>query len=59
MKQPFENLREHLFCHNSFPTGCYLMTGTGIVPDDGFTLQPRDEIAITIDGVGMLANVIA
>jgi 2-dehydro-3-deoxy-D-arabinonate dehydratase len=59
MKQPFENLREHLFRHNSYPNGCYLMTGTGIVPDDGFTLQSRDEIAITIDGVGTLVNVIA
>jgi 2-dehydro-3-deoxy-D-arabinonate dehydratase len=59
MKQPLENLREHLFRHNSFPTGCYLMTGTGIVPDDSFTLQPRDEIAITIQGVGTLVNVIA
>jgi 2-dehydro-3-deoxy-D-arabinonate dehydratase len=59
MKQPLENLREHLFRHNSFPTGCYLMTGTGIVPDDGFALQPRDEIAISIDGVGTLINVIA
>jgi 2-dehydro-3-deoxy-D-arabinonate dehydratase len=56
MKQTFENLREHLFRHNSFPAGCYLMTGTGIVPDDSFTLQPRDEIAITIDAVGTLVN---
>jgi 2-dehydro-3-deoxy-D-arabinonate dehydratase len=59
MKQPLENLREHLFRHNSFPTGCYLMTGTGIVPDDGFTLQPRDEIAISIEDVGPLAHVIS
>jgi 2-dehydro-3-deoxy-D-arabinonate dehydratase len=58
MKQPFENLREHLFRHNSFPTGCYLMTGTGIVPDDTFTLQSRDEIMITIEALGTLANVI-
>jgi 2-dehydro-3-deoxy-D-arabinonate dehydratase len=56
MKQPFDNLREHLWRNNSFPTGCYLLTGTGIVPDDKFTLQPGDDIAITIDGVGTLVN---
>jgi 2-dehydro-3-deoxy-D-arabinonate dehydratase len=58
MKQPFENLREHLFRHNSFPHGCYLMTGTGIVPNEDFTLQSGDEISITIDGVGTLVNFI-
>jgi 2-dehydro-3-deoxy-D-arabinonate dehydratase len=59
MKQSFENLREHLFRHNSFPHGCYLMTGTGIVPGDDFTLQPGDEISITIETVGTLTNFIA
>jgi 2-dehydro-3-deoxy-D-arabinonate dehydratase len=59
MKQSFENLREHLFRHNSFPHGCYLMTGTGIVPTDDFTLQSGDEISITIDNIGTLTNFIA
>jgi 2-dehydro-3-deoxy-D-arabinonate dehydratase len=59
MQQSFENLREHLFRHNSFPHGCYLMTGTGIVPSDDFTLQQGDEISITIDDVGTLTNLIA
>jgi 2-dehydro-3-deoxy-D-arabinonate dehydratase len=58
MKQPLENLREHLFRHNSFPHGCYLMTGTGIVPNEDFTLQPGDEISIKIEQVGTLVNVI-
>jgi 2-dehydro-3-deoxy-D-arabinonate dehydratase len=58
MKQSFENLREHLFRHNSFPHGCYLMTGTGIVPSDDFTLQSGDKISITIDEVGTLTNLI-
>jgi 2-dehydro-3-deoxy-D-arabinonate dehydratase len=57
MKQTFENLREHLFRHNSFPSGCYLMTGTGVVPGDDFSLKPGDEVAITIPEVGTLANV--
>jgi 2-dehydro-3-deoxy-D-arabinonate dehydratase len=56
MKQPFENLREHLFRHNSFPHGCYLMTGTGIVPNEDFTLQAGDEISISIEPVGVLVN---
>jgi 2-dehydro-3-deoxy-D-arabinonate dehydratase len=59
MKQSFENLREHLFRQNSFPHGCYLMTGTGIVPTDDFALEPNDEISITIDAVGTLTNVVA
>jgi 2-dehydro-3-deoxy-D-arabinonate dehydratase len=58
MKQTFDNLREHLFRSNSFPNGCYLMTGTGIVPGDDFTLESQDEISITIDQVGTLINVI-
>lgn len=52
----FDELVDHLFRDNSFPCGAYLMTGTGIVPDDGFTLEPGDEVAITIDGLGTLAN---
>jgi 2-dehydro-3-deoxy-D-arabinonate dehydratase len=59
MKQSFENLRKHLFRDNSFPHGCYLMTGTGIVPTDEFTLRSGDEISITIDNVGTLTNFIA
>ena len=57
MKQTFENLREHLFRHNSFPNGCYLMTGTGIVPSDDFSLFPGDEVSITIPEIGTLTNV--
>jgi 2-dehydro-3-deoxy-D-arabinonate dehydratase len=57
MKQTFDNLREYLFRHNSFPNGCYLMTGTGIVPADDFSLKPGDEVAITIPEVGTLVTV--
>jgi 2-dehydro-3-deoxy-D-arabinonate dehydratase len=59
MKQTFANLRDHLFHSSSFPTGCYLMTGTGIVPEGDFTLQSGDEIAITMAPVGTLVNTIA
>jgi 2-dehydro-3-deoxy-D-arabinonate dehydratase len=48
-----------LFRENSFPEGCYLMTGTGIVPPDAFTLAPGDEIRISLDPVGTLINTVA
>jgi 2-dehydro-3-deoxy-D-arabinonate dehydratase len=49
-------LIDFLFRDNSFPDGVYLMTGTGIVPGDEFTLHHGDEIRITIEGIGMLEN---
>jgi 2-dehydro-3-deoxy-D-arabinonate dehydratase len=52
-------LVEYLFRENSFPFGCYLLTGTGIVPPDAFSLQSGDEIHITIDGIGRLVNSVA
>jgi 2-dehydro-3-deoxy-D-arabinonate dehydratase len=42
-----------------FPHGCYLMTGTGIVPPDSFTLKPGDTVAISIDGIGTLQNTVS
>ena len=56
IKRPLRSLAEWLFRENSFPSGCYLMTGTGIVPPDSFTLQSGDEIRITIEPVGTLVN---
>jgi 2-dehydro-3-deoxy-D-arabinonate dehydratase len=49
-------LAAYLFRENKFPSGCFLMTGTGIVPPDSFTLRAGDEVEITIDGIGTLAN---
>ena len=49
-------LAEYLFRENKFPAGCFLMTGTGIVPPDSFTLRSGDEVQITIDGIGTLVN---
>jgi 2-dehydro-3-deoxy-D-arabinonate dehydratase len=54
-----ESLVEFLFRDNSFPRGCFLLTGTGIVPPDEFTLQSRDEIRITIEHIGTLVNTVA
>lgn len=59
IKRTFVSLAEFLFRDNPFPHGCYLMTGTGIVPPDGFTLQSQDEIRITIPPMGTLVNPVA
>ena len=59
MKRDPQSLVDYLYRETSFPNGCVLLTGTGIVPPDEFTLQAGDDIAITIDGVGTLQNVVA
>jgi len=56
LKRRPEELVRYLFRENSFPNGCYLLTGTGIVPPDSFTLQAGDEIEIGIGGIGTLVN---
>jgi 2-dehydro-3-deoxy-D-arabinonate dehydratase len=58
MKRSPETLVEYLFRETSFPQGCLLLTGTGIVPPDAFTLAAGDRIAITIEPVGTLVNVV-
>jgi 2-dehydro-3-deoxy-D-arabinonate dehydratase len=59
MKRTPRELVDYLFRDNSFPAGCLLLTGTGIVPPDDFTLAPGDEIAITIEPIGTLVNTVA
>jgi 2-dehydro-3-deoxy-D-arabinonate dehydratase len=59
MKRDPADLVAYLFRENSFPNGCFLLTGTGIVPPNTFTLASGDEIAITIDGIGTLTNPVA
>jgi 2-dehydro-3-deoxy-D-arabinonate dehydratase len=56
LKRKPVSLVEYLFRDNSFPTGAFLMTGTGIVPPDSFTLASGDRIRITIDPIGTLEN---
>jgi 2-dehydro-3-deoxy-D-arabinonate dehydratase len=56
IKRPFGELIEYLYRECSFENGCFLMTGTGIVPEDNFTLEVGDKVAITIDGIGTLIN---
>lgn len=59
IKRQFEELVDYLFRELSFPHGCLLMTGTGIVPPNEFTLEHCDEVRITIPPVGTLSNFVA
>jgi 2-dehydro-3-deoxy-D-arabinonate dehydratase len=56
LKRTFDELVEHLFRSQAFPTGALLLTGAGIVPDDTFTLNAGDVVRITISGIGTLEN---
>ena len=56
MKRTPEELVSFVFRECSFPSGCLIMTGTGIVPGQDFTLKSGDEIKISIDGIGTLVN---
>lgn len=58
MKRSPEVLAEYLFRENTFANGCFLLTGTGIVPPDDFTLRIDDEVRITIDAIGTLVNLV-
>jgi 2-dehydro-3-deoxy-D-arabinonate dehydratase len=58
LKRDPATLVEYLFRDHTFPYGCFLLTGTGIVPPDSFTLESKDEIQITIDGIGTLINTV-
>ena len=56
IKRAFSGLAEFLFRSQRFPGGAILLTGTGIVPQDDFSLQPGDRIRIEITGIGTLTN---
>jgi 2-dehydro-3-deoxy-D-arabinonate dehydratase len=59
LKRDPQELAGFLFRDNSFPQGVFLMTGTGVVPADDFTLSSGDIIQISIDGIGTLENYVA
>jgi 2-dehydro-3-deoxy-D-arabinonate dehydratase len=58
LKRPFEEMAAYLFRSQSFPHGAVLLTGTGIVPPDDFTLAAGDVVRISISGVGVLENTV-
>ena len=59
IKRSFTELAEFLFRCQVFPNGAVLLTGTGIVPTETFTLQSGDQIDIQISGIGSLRNSVA
>ncbi|MFP6766787.1 MAG: fumarylacetoacetate hydrolase family protein [Planctomycetaceae bacterium] len=56
MARSFEDLIGWLGRENVFPSGVILMTGTGVVPPDEFTLENGDVVSISITGIGTLTN---
>ena len=59
IKRAFNELVSFVYRECSFPHGCLIMTGTGIVPENDFTLKSGDEIRISIDRIGTLVNEVA
>ncbi len=59
LKRDPQELAAYLFRETTFPVGAFLLTGTGIVPDDSFTLASGDVVRICIDGIGTLENPVA
>jgi len=58
MKRSLTELAGWLYRETDFVNGCFLMTGTCLVPPNEFTLQEKDRVDISIDGVGVLTNYI-
>jgi len=59
MRRTPADLVSWLYRELSFPNGCVLLTGTGVVPGESFTLRAKDRIDITIEPIGTLSNVVA
>jgi 2-dehydro-3-deoxy-D-arabinonate dehydratase len=56
IKRTFAELAGWLWRSQRFPHGVFLLTGTGVVPDETFTLRAGDRILISISGIGQLDN---
>jgi 2-dehydro-3-deoxy-D-arabinonate dehydratase len=59
MRRSPQELVEFLYRETSFPAGCILLTGTGVIPPDDFTLASGDVVDITIQPIGTLSNTVA
>jgi 2-dehydro-3-deoxy-D-arabinonate dehydratase len=59
IRRSFADLTGHLWRSQSFPHGVVLLTGTGVVPDESFTLAADDRVIIEVDGIGRLENRVA
>jgi 2-dehydro-3-deoxy-D-arabinonate dehydratase len=58
MRRKPQELVEYLYRETSFPAGCILLTGTGIIPPDEFALRRGDLVEITIEPIGTLSNTV-
>lgn len=58
MKRTQADLVKYLYAECTFDNGCFLMTGTGIIPEDEFTLQVNDKVEISIENIGTLSNTV-
>jgi 2-dehydro-3-deoxy-D-arabinonate dehydratase len=58
MRRSFADLADWLVRDNVFPSGAYLLTGTGLVPEAGFSLMPDDRVTIAAPRIGTLSNVV-
>ena len=58
MRRDPASLVEFLYRETSYPDGCFLLTGTGVVPEPDFALRPGDEIVIHVPPLGTLSNVV-
>jgi 2-dehydro-3-deoxy-D-arabinonate dehydratase len=58
IKRNFCDLIDYLGRSQSFPYGAMLLTGTGVVPGDDFTLAEKDVVSICISGIGTLQNTV-
>jgi 2-dehydro-3-deoxy-D-arabinonate dehydratase len=56
MRRSFATLADWLCRDNVFPSGAWLLTGTGLVPEAGFSLAPEDRVSITVPQIGTLSN---
>jgi 2-dehydro-3-deoxy-D-arabinonate dehydratase len=59
IKRTMTELVSYLYRETDFPAGCFLMTGTCLVPPNDFTLLENDRVDIRIDGIGTLSNHVA
>lgn len=58
IKRKLSDLAAWLYRDMDFPRGCFLMTGTCLVPGNEFTLEKGDKVEITIDHIGTLSNTV-
>lgn len=58
MKRTLKELVSYLYSECTFIHGSFLMTGTGIIPEDSFSLQVGDKVEISIDNIGKLTNTV-